>query len=473
VSDARLEAKDQVERTAEGLSALRLLLQGLPGFAGADGERRYFFVAESPAEQRGTGGIWGAYSIVTVDDGDFHFSAFNPIQQLPDLDPNLLPPPNPDYRANYDQFGGAGFWRNMNMTPDFPSAARAVLNAYEEHTGERLDGVMSADPFALQGLLEVTGPQHVPGLKRSIDAASVVAFTTNEAYIRYNGDSELRKAILGNVAKGVFEQFLNMDDHDTGRLRAVARSVASGHLKVYTDTDETLEEGLALANADGALWAPEGDDVSAVIVNSGSGSKVDFYASRHIGYDVQLANDGQAIATTDVGIRNDAPTSGVPDYVIDPIPEFADKGDNVSLVRVLCPAECDLLTAERNGLARGLAQGSELGITWYQDFFTIPAGSTGSLRLQTKLDDVWQGNSSAGTYRLTFLNQTTVKPTTASITIHAPEGQEIVWTSEDMDVRGDTASWEGTPGPRTEFQVRFAAPLPVRWWRDLTRAVGL
>ena len=121
----------------------------------------------------------------------------------------------------------------------------------------------------------------------------------------------------------------------------------------------------------------------------------------------------------------------------------------------------------------GSPRDPELGITWYQDFFTIPAGSTGSLRLQTKLDDVWEGNSSAGTYRLTFLNQTTVKPTTASITIHAPEGQEIVWTSEDMDVRGDTATWKGTPGPRTEFQVRFAAPLPLRWWRDVTRTVGL
>ncbi|HEY6568295.1 MAG TPA: DUF4012 domain-containing protein [Actinomycetota bacterium] len=473
VSDARAEAAQQVGEVADAITSLRMMLQGLPGFAGADGERRYFFVAESPAEQRGTGGIWGAYSIVTVRDGRFHFAPFKPIQRLPDLDVDQLPAPNPDYRANYDQYGGAGFWRNMNMTPDFPSAARAVLNAYELHTGERLNGVMSADPFALQELLKVTGPRTVPGLDLKIDAESVVAFTTNEAYIRYDGDPELRKAILGDVAKGVFEQFLAMDDHDAGRLRAVARSVSSGHLKIYTDTDPAFEEGLALAQADGALIASAGNDLSAVIVNSGSGSKIDFYATRTVEYDVQLTDEGRAIASTEVTIANDAPTSGVPDYVIDPIPPFAEPGDNVSLVRILCPARCDLLTAQRNDEKRGLATGSELGLTWYQDFFSIPAGTTGSLRIQTKLENVWEGNSSVGTYRLTFLNQTTVEPTTASITIHAPEGQEIVWTSQQMQVSGDTATWKGQPGPRTEFEVRSAAPIPTRWWRDLTRPLGL
>jgi hypothetical protein len=47
-----------------------------------------------------------------------------------------------------------------------------------------------------------------------------------------------------------------------------------------------------------------------------------------------------------------------------------------------------------------------------------------------------------------------------------------VWTSEPMDVDGDTATWTGTPGPRTEFEVRFQAPLPLRLWRDVTRPLG-
>ena len=471
VADARFEAERQVEQAADAITALRLTLQGLPNFAGANGERTYFFVAESPAEQRGTGGIWGAYSIVTAKDGRFEFSKFAPIQQLPDLDPDTLPPPNPDYARNYDQYGGAGFWRNMNMTPDFPSASRAVLNAYETHTGERLDGVMSADPFALQELLAVTGPTTVPGLDRQIDADTVVPFTTNEAYIRFK-ESRERKEVLGDVAKGVFERFLGMEEHNIGRLRAVSSAVAGGHLKVYTDTDTSLQDALVLAGADGGLRASEPGDVSAVIVNSGSGSKVDYYANREVDYDVQLGGSGEAIATTEVRIRNDSPTSGVPGYVIKPLAD-GDPGDNIALVTMSCAPGCDLLTAERNGTPiDGLRYGSELGIPWYQDFFTIPAGTTGSLRMQTKLEDVWEGNSSAGTYRLTFLNQTTVQPTQVRIEIHAPAGQRITWTSTDMEIDGGTAVWEGTPGPRTDLEIRFAAPVPLRWWRDVVRPLG-
>ena len=302
----------------------------------------------------------------------------------------------------------------MNMTPDFPSASRAVLNAYEAHTGERLDGVMSADPFALQELLAVTGPTTVPGLDRQIDADTVVPFTTNEAYIRFR-ESRERKEVLGDVAKGVFERFLGMEEHNIGRLRAVSSAVAGGHLKVYTDTDSSLQDALVLAGADGGLRASEPGDVSAVIVNSGSGSKVDYYANREVDYDVQLGGSGEAIATTEVRIRNDSPTSGVPGYVIKPLAD-GDPGDNIALVTLSCAPGCDLLTAERNGTPiDGLRYGSELGIPWYQDFFTIPAGTTGSLRMQTKLEDVWEGNSSAGTYRLTFLNQTTVQPTQVRI----------------------------------------------------------
>ena len=92
-------------------------------------------MAESPAEQRGTGGIWGAYSIVTAKDGRFEFSEFAPIQQLPDLDPDTLPPPNPDYAATTTSTAAPASGANMNMTPDFPSAARGPsLNAYEAHT---------------------------------------------------------------------------------------------------------------------------------------------------------------------------------------------------------------------------------------------------------------------------------------------------------------------------------------------------
>jgi hypothetical protein len=40
-----------------------------------------------------------------------------------------------------------------------------------------------------------------------------------------------------------------------------------------------------------------------------------------------------------------------------------------------------------------------------------------------------------------------------------------------MQVDGGTAVWTGEPqGPMT-LEVRFAAPIPLRWVRDATRAL--
>lgn len=467
VADARFQAERQVGSAATALRAASLLFKGLPGFAGADGPRHYFFVAESPAELRGTGGIWGAWSILTVEQGRFSFSPFQPIESLKDLPPDRVPPPNPDYRRNYDQYGGAGFWRDMNMTPDFPSAARAVMASYRILKGRQLDGVISADPFALQQLLEVTGPTQVPGLGITIDAHTVVPFMTNKAYIRYASRADERKAVLGQVAGSAFDRFLSMDEHKIGRLHAIADAVAGGHLKIYS-TDRSLQEGLSLAHADGALAVPPGDDLLSVVVNSRSGSKIDYYATRTVDYDVQLGGDRQAFATTTVNIHNGAPKGGLPDHVVDPF-VHGRPGDNISLTTLSCRAPCTLISATRDGKAVGMRVGSELGYTWYQDFSTIPAGGTRELKVITRLENAWTGSSSAGEYRLTFLNQTTVRPTKARIAIHAPEGTRITWTNEPMATDGGTAVWTGVPGSRLELDVRFAAPFPLNVWRDAVR----
>ena len=99
--------------------------------------RRYLVLAQNPAELRGTGGIWGAYAILTLRDGRAHVSSARPTQTLRDFPAGRVPSPSEDYARTYDQFGGAGSWQNMNATPDFPSAAQAALANYALGEGER------------------------------------------------------------------------------------------------------------------------------------------------------------------------------------------------------------------------------------------------------------------------------------------------------------------------------------------------
>jgi hypothetical protein len=470
VVEARFQAEEQVADLRDSLDAATVLMSGLPALLGSGEPTRYLVIAESPAEQRGTGGIWGAYTIMTARDGRLNFGSFAQLQDFPEVPSDELPAPSPDYRENYDQYGGAGAWTDLNMTPDLPSAARAVLSAYAYTTGEELDGVLVADPFAVKEMLRVTGPAEVPALDVTIRPASVVDFMTNEAYTLFPFRSRERKAVLGAVVGEAFDRFLSQPGRSTAKLRAIVDSVADGHLRLYT-TDEQMQAALAGAGVDSALRLGDGADLLAVQVNSRSGSKVDFYATRTVDHEVQLGGAGEAFETTTIAFSNDAPTSGVPGFVILPNVPGHERGDNVSLISSSCPASCELVSAERNGAQIPMAKGEELGSTWYQDFFTTPGGDASSLTIVTRRDDVWQGNSSGGTYRLVVLPQTTAHPTEFTIGVTVPAGTEVIWTSDPMRVDGDRAVWQGVPEGRMELVVRFRAPLPLRWWRNLVRAL--
>jgi hypothetical protein len=301
----------------------------------------------------------------------------------------------------------------------------------------------------------------------------VVDFMANEAYILFPSAARERKGLLGKVVGLAFARFLAARGEGPDKIEAIADAITEGHLKVYS-SDPVVQKGLRLARLDGALAAPAGSDLLAVHVNSRSASKVDYYATRSIGYEVELGGDGEAFATTEIEIRNDAPATGVPRYVIGPgkgihghVP-----GDNVSIITASCPGPCELIDAQRNGRDQALRVGEELGRPRYQDFITTPGGERSTLRIVTRRRDVWTGNSSGGTYRLTMLPQTTIQPTEIEVIVRPPAGTEVVWTSEPVDMRDGAAVWQGTQGGRVELVVRFRAPLPLRWWRNAARLLG-
>src|ERR671918_124174 len=138
------------------LAAATATAWALPAFLGADGAKRYFLGAQNPAELRGTGGLIGAYAIMTADQGRIDVGPFLDVE-LPEVaDVAPLPPPGPDYEALY----GSNFRSlpNVNLTPDFPTAATAIERLHEATTGTPVDGTILADPQALSFLLRAPRP---------------------------------------------------------------------------------------------------------------------------------------------------------------------------------------------------------------------------------------------------------------------------------------------------------------------------
>ena len=479
VGPARRDAQSELHELSETVHTTSLLLKGLPTFMGSEDPRTYFFGAQNPAELRGTGGLIGAYSILRIDAGRFHFSPFVPIHNLAQPPLTSIPSPNEDYSANYDQFRRGGrFWTSINVMPDFPSVARAILNSYEAATGTSLDGVILADPFAEAALLRATGPVQLPGYDVEIDADNVVAFTTNEAYSLLT-DPVQRKQVLGDVARVAFDRFVTQPSPDRGDLAGFLEAARGRHIQVFSD-DPVMQRGLAGTPVAGALRPPGADDdLVSVVVNSGAGSKVDFYQERSIDYDVELSEDGSASAVLDLTLQNDAPVSGQPPYVIGPFRSLGEgagpilpnlvAGESVALVNVYCGADCVPQEAHVDGAPVSVRTNVDLGMRYVQHYFSIRSGERRTLRLGWGDPGAWDGNSSGGTYDLTFTNQITIRPSRLSLTITPPQGMRLVSVSAPLRIEGNSAVYQGEPGPRLDVEIEFGPPLSVRLWRNVTR----
>ena len=358
---------------------------------------------------------------------------------------------------NYASYGGAGSWQNMNMTPDLPAAARAALANYALGEGTHLDGVFAVDPFALQALMEVTGPIRVPGAG-TISADNVVDVTTNRVYTTLPGATQ-RKDLLGSAAAAVFARFLGMDDHGLARLRAISGAVADGHLRIYS-TDPTIESGLTALGAGGDLAQPGGDIMGVSVVN-GSGSKVDYYANRTVDFDIQLGGTGEAISTATVTVANDAPTSGQPRYVpgtvrrrgADGRPDPADVGVVPRAVRPRI-GNAGRLADQRD---HRLGERRVMAARRVDDPGARDRNPRPHLALVGRVD---------GQLERRVLRAHAARTADRPAHGHVGDDPRTVGDPHRVDehpmaVDGGTATWRGTPTSTTTLGVRFQAPLPL------------
>ncbi|HXF36561.1 MAG TPA: DUF4012 domain-containing protein, partial [Actinomycetota bacterium] len=462
---ARLAAQAMVEELHDLLGTAGGLLRELPAFLGADRPRRYFFGAENPAELRGTGGLVGAYAILEVRDGRPTFSRFRPIQSLPLLDRHDVPGPTDDYVRNYDRFrDGNGFWLNINMTPDFPTAARAILTAYEAATGEPLDGVVTTDPVALASIVEATGPVRVPRLGVELDAEELVPFLTVEARALFE-EGARRKAVLGEVSAAVLDRFLR-DRPSLEGLAGVMRTASAGHLRVFS-ADPAVEALLERTTVGGTLPVTDGDFVGFVQNNAGA-NKLDLYQRTTLSYDVTLGDGGTASGVLAVSLENRAPRDAVAPSRAEGLAPL----ENAALVQLYCARGCLPRSFVQDARRLDLRGGVERGYPFLRTFVRIPRGDTLRLAASFELSEAWDGDGSGGTYRLTVLTPPTIEPVRVSIAIRLPPGMGLRWSDPALEREGDALRYEGTPGRRLDIAVRFEPPLPVRLWRDLLEVLS-
>lgn len=442
VVDARETALELLDPLAAQLGLTARLAGELPWLLGADAPRTFLFAASTPAALGGTGGFLGSITLLTIDDGQLDFGDFEATNLLENLPPGTLPAPVAEDATRWGRYGGTGAWLTLNRSPHFPAAASAMQRLWEETRGDQLDGMIVADPFALEALLEFAGPQQVPDLG-TIAADEVVAYMTNEAYDDFDDPNEERKEVLGEVAAAAFSGFLDSaDEPDLEVVSRLGELISGGHLLVHAD-DEQVQAALSSAGATGELGDGRSDLVS-VVLNHGSASKVDFYAERRISHKVSLRSDGSARSELEVWLRNDAPTSGPPRYVIGPNNPRLDAGDNLANVSVYAGrgSEFDQVPVASPDLPSFTE--TELGYAVTDGWVLLASGEEVTRRYGWRTPDAWSVDADGNiAYDLLFQGQTTIRPTSVTIQVHVPQGLEPVSVPDGAEFDGGAIVWSG------------------------------
>jgi hypothetical protein len=393
ITDARPDA----ELAADAVRLLPAML------GGGDRPTRWFVAFVTPSEARGRTGLIGNYAELVVADGRMEMTRFGRARDLEEARPpggaRTLSGPA-DYLARWGRFDPAGTWRNVTMSPDFPSVGRVVTELYPQSGGRVVDGVLAIDPSGLAALLELTGPIRVPGVAEPLTAGTAAEFLLVEQYSRLT-DIDERLDRLELLAQATFDRLTTGDLPGPRRLADVlGDAVAQGHLHLYSP-DGDRQDLFRRLGADGALPSPDEGDVLAVVNNNASGNKIDAFLRRDIRYEVDWRpTTGAVAATATVTLTNDAPRALLPDYVIgSPLPEDElSRGTNRTFLSIYSPWA--LAEARVDGEPAAIERQVERGLMAYSVFLDVPPGG-GQRTVTLEL----QGHLAADDYRLAAATQ--------------------------------------------------------------------
>ena len=411
---SRLADADRSLRTSRDVVAV------LPRMLGAGGPRRWFLAIQTPSEARGSGGFIGNYGEIVADGGRLKLARFGRIGELNqggDPARRVLGGPA-DYVARYGRFAVANTWQNVTLSPDFPSVTKVIANLYPQSGGQPIDGVIAVDPAGVAALLRLTGPLQVPPWPEPITPDNAERILLYEQYVALQG--QVRLDFLGDASRLLWERLTSGDLPGAGEIvKALGPAVRGKHLLVSA-VDATEDAALARAGANGAM-APVRGDALSVITQNASGNKIDWFLRRQVQYRPRVdPTTGALSAQLAITLENDAPASGLPDYLIgNALPSMPPPGTNRLYLSVYTP--WGLTGARINGVPATMESERELGRSVYSTYLDVAPRAKVVLEL-----DLEGRYPRTGGYLLDLHSQPLVTPDRVTVSLNGRAPRSVV-----------------------------------------------
>jgi hypothetical protein len=344
------ELRSELADTARSLEGVDRASRLVPSMLGAQRPRRYLVVFQNNAEARATGGLVGAYAVVTATRGRLKVTTIGSNTDLKGAD--ALPVElGKDFRAAWGD--DPALWVNSNLDANFPNAARIWLALWKRQTGQALDGVLATDPVALGYLLAATGQIRLQS-GEAIDAANAVRLTMRDVYAR-SDDNAVRDGYLRSVAGSVVQALVAGRGTPRAIVDQLSRAAGERRLLLYS-AHAVEQRDIARTSLSGMLSELPGP-YAYVAVNNVAGNKMDYYLQRSVHYAAGGCTSGLRTSRLTVTFGNAAPAPArLPEYVSERLDVSAATrsqstaaGSLVELVSVYGPLRSGVLRATLDG----------------------------------------------------------------------------------------------------------------------------
>lgn len=324
VAEPLVAARAQLKSVSGALSATADAAQVLPGMLGVQGERHYLLVIQNNAESRASGGIPGALAVLTVDNGKLSLGAQSSASELGVVSPTL--PVDDEQRSIFSTRMGK-FIQDVNLTPDFPTAASMAQAMWEKKTGQRVDGVISIDPVALSFILSATGPVQISnhellalsggGLPSELNSSNVIPTLLSDVYAKIEVP-KMQDAYFASVAQELFTAVSSGNTDPQKLLSSITRGVEENRILLWS-SNEDEQAVVSQYPLSGSIAGPSVSSAQfGVYFNDGTGAKMDYYVKRTVQLVKECPKDGYQETTVKITSTNTAPSDAgqsLPAYV--------------------------------------------------------------------------------------------------------------------------------------------------------------
>ncbi len=303
---------------------------------------------------------------------------FHDVYQL-DLKPGLPYVQPPD--ALKDHLLGEYPWQlaDANWSPDFPTSAQDAIRLYSlESKDTDIDGVIGITTYALDRILEVTGPIQVPGYDATI-AAGETTFKALALTREAQTPGADRKQFLDAFAATVLDRLFALPPAQWQQLlstissdRATTDSPAPGSRTRQPRPWWPARPG------PGRSDRTPGDYVFAVDANQAPASKYNLAVTRATDLEVWIDANGDAEHALRLTYHNDAGKAGEP-YAS--LREWSTNPDGTyaTYTRVLAAPQSQILDVTGGSLVPLTAPetiSEEAGRTVFANYIVVPPGNT-------------------------------------------------------------------------------------------------